>query len=51
MPNGNYKFEPKSVLDEEYKIIVVDEISMLPREMWLRLLSHKVHIIACGDPY
>ncbi len=51
MPNGNYKFEPKSILDEEYKIIVVDEISMLPREMWLRLLSHKVHIIACGDPY
>ena len=24
---------------------------MLPKEMWFRLLSHKVHVIACGDPY
>lgn len=50
MPNGTFKFVPKIILDEDYKIIVVDEISMLPKDMWLKLLSHKVHIIACGDP-
>ena len=33
-----------------YKLIVVDEISMLPREMWELLLSHKRPVIALGDP-
>ena len=51
MPNGTYKFEPKLALEGEYEIIVVDEVSMLPKEMWLRLLSHHVHVIACGDPF
>lgn len=51
MPNGTYKFEPKLFLDGEYKIIIVDEVSMLPKEMWLKLLSHRVHVIACGDPF
>ena len=51
MPNGTYKFEPKMSLEGEYEIIVVDEVSMLPKEMWLRLLSHRVHVIACGDPF
>lgn len=51
MPNGTYKFEPKVTLDGEYRLIVVDEISMLPNDMWLRLLNHRVHVIACGDPF
>ena len=51
MPNGTYKFEPKLSLEGEYEIIVVDEVSMLPKEMWLRLLSHRIHVIACGDPF
>ena len=51
MPNGTYKFEPKPSLEGEYEIIVVDEVSMLPREMWLKLLSHRIHVIACGDPF
>lgn len=33
-----------------YKLIVVDEISMLPKKMWEQLLYYKVHIIALGDP-
>lgn len=49
MPNGSYKFVPKVV--EDYSIIVVDEVSMLPKEMWLQLLSHRIHVIACGDPF
>ena len=51
MPNGTYKFEPKLSLEGEYEIIVVDEVSMLPKEMWMRLLSHRIHVIACGDPF
>jgi len=33
------------------KLVVVDEISMLPDKMWQLLLSHHVHVIACGDPF
>lgn len=33
-----------------YKIIVVDEVSMLPKHMWELLLSHKIHVLALGDP-
>ena len=50
MSNGKYKFEAKPLLDEEYKLIIVDEVSMLPIEMWRLLLSHRIPVIACGDP-
>lgn len=33
-----------------YKLIVVDEVSMLPKDMWELLLTHKIHVIASGDP-
>ena len=48
MPNGTFKFVPKVHL--EYRVIVVDEISMLPKPMWEQLLSHGIYIIAAGDP-
>lgn len=51
MPNGTFKFEPKPSLDDGLEVIIVDEVSMLPKEMWLRLLSHRIHVIACGDPF
>lgn len=51
MPNGTYIFEEKPILDEDYKLLVVDEISMLPMEMWLALLKHRIPVIACGDPF
>ena len=51
MPNGTFKFEPKPGLEEGLEVIIVDEVSMLPKEMWLRLLSHRIHVIACGDPF
>lgn len=47
--DGIYIFEPKD-LPPEYKLLVVDEVSMLPRDMWDLLLSHGVHILASGDP-
>ncbi len=49
MPNGTYKFIPKVDLGN-YKVIVVDEISMLPCKMWDLLLSHHVYVLATGDP-
>ena len=33
-----------------YRLIVVDEISMLPKKMWEQLLFYGVHVIALGDP-
>lgn len=50
LPNGNYIHKPKIKLESNYKLIIVDEISMLPKEMWELLLSHHVPIICCGDP-
>ena len=48
--NGNYVFTPKKVLDGDYDLIVVDEVSMLPQELWYQLLSHGVYVLAMGDP-
>lgn len=50
MPDGKYIFEPRKMLEEDYKLIVVDEVSMLPAAMWNLLLYHKVHVLALGDP-
>ena len=50
LPNGNYVHEPRDVLEAPYKLIVVDEVSMLPKDMWELLLKHRVPILACGDP-
>ena len=33
-----------------YKLIIVDEVSMLPKKMWDQLIYYGVHIIALGDP-
>ena len=47
--DGTFYHIPKDHI-ENYKIVVVDEISMLPKNMWDLLLSHKKHVIALGDP-
>lgn len=33
-----------------YRLIIVDEVSMLPKVMWELLLRHRRHVIALGDP-
>ena len=48
-PNGTFYRKKKVAL--EYKIIVVDEVSMAPRDLMELLFSHKVFIIALGDPF
>ena len=49
-PTGRFIFKPRTTLENPYQVIVVDEISMLPKPMWDLLLRHKVYILALGDP-
>ena len=48
-PSGHFITTPKKFIGE-FKIIVVDEVSMLPKKMWDLLLRHGIHVLACGDP-
>ena len=48
--DGKYYHFPKKTLDGSYKIIIVDEVSMLPKSMWDLLLGYKIHVLALGDP-
>lgn len=50
LPSGRYSFTPKNILDDNPSVIVVDEVSMLPKKMWDLLCTHNVYILACGDP-
>ena len=50
MPDGKYSFFPRQELEGHPLVIIVDEVSMLPKKMWDRLCSYNVYIIACGDP-
>ena len=49
--DGTFYHKIKRPLDYRYKLIVVDEISMLPKEMWDLLLSHNIYVICLGDPF
>ena len=48
-PGGGFIRKPKLQLD--YNIIVVDEVSMVPKSMIDMLLHHKVYVIFLGDPF
>ena len=52
-PNGRGGFvnKPRIELEPLPKLIIVDEISMCPKNIWKLLLSHKVYIIGLGDPF
>lgn len=50
--NGKFAFTPRKRLENKsLHVIVVDEISMLPKEMWELLLSHHIYVLALGDPF
>lgn len=49
--NGGFVNRPVRELLPRPKLIIVDEISMCPKEMWSLLLSHHVYIIGLGDPF
>lgn len=48
-PDGTFIRRPKIAL--EYKLIIVDEISMVPASMIDLLFNHKVYVICLGDPF
>lgn len=48
--DGSFYHKPRRPIPP-YKLIIVDEISMLPDEIWQLLLSHNIHVIALGDPF
>lgn len=47
--NGNYVFIPKAKGKIDYKLIIIDEISMVTQEMWDLALTHEIPIICLGD--
>lgn len=50
--DGTFVFSPRKELENPYlKLIVVDEVSMLPMSLWKTLLSHHIYVIALGDPF
>lgn len=46
---GKFYFRKKPILDGDIKLIVVDEISMVPMELLVDLMSYKIPIVALGD--
>ena len=46
---GGFIRKPKPNL-EPYKVVVVDECSMVPKELLQTLAKHKIYIICLGDP-
>jgi exodeoxyribonuclease-5 len=49
LPAGGFYRKPKATLD--YKIIVADECSMIPKVLMERLLAHNVFVIFLGDSF
>lgn len=47
--DGTFFRKPKEEL--EYKIVVVDEVSMAPKELMERLFKYNVYVICLGDPF
>ena len=45
------EFIPRDSLEDDPKLIVVDEASMVSKEIFDLLLSHRVHIIFLGDNF
>ena len=48
-PDGTFFKKKREFID--YKIVVVDEVSMAPRNIMELLFTHNVFIIALGDPF
>ena len=49
-PRSDGTFYRRPVAYIPYKIVIVDECSMVPKDLLMRLSTYKVHIICLGDP-
>lgn len=47
-PDGTFFRKPVEFIP--YKIVIVDECSMVPKDLLQRLIQYNVHIICLGDP-
>lgn len=47
----SYEFKPKSIWEDEYKIIVVDECSMVPKDMCDLLTHRRWFVFFLGDDH
>ena len=47
-PDGTFYRKPVEIIP--YKVVVVDECSMVPKELLSRLIKYNVHILCLGDP-
>lgn len=50
LPDGTFLRFPVPSLDP-YKVVIIDECSMLPLEMFKQLLTYNIYIIFLGDPF
>ena len=48
-PDGTFLRKPRLAL--EYKVVIVDEVSMAPADMMTLLFKHNVYVICLGDPF
>lgn len=48
-PDGTFYHKPVSEI--QYKVVVVDEVSMVPGSMWKQLLRYRPYVLALGDPF
>ena len=48
--DGKFRYRPRPHLEDWPYVVIVDEVSMLPKKLWDLLCTHDVYIIACGDP-
>ena len=48
-PDGTFVRIPVSKIN--YKVVIVDEISMVPKELMSKLISYDIYIIGLGDPF
>ena len=51
VPRSDGTFYHKPVSEINYKVVVVDEVSMVPGSMWKQLIRYKPYILALGDPF
>lgn len=49
--SGGYIHRPVPVGDIDYKIIIVDEVSMAPKTLMDLLFRHPAYVICLGDPF
>lgn len=50
-PKPDGTFYRKPVPDIPYRIVVVDEVSMAPKELMKLLFNYRCHVICLGDPF